>query len=209
MKTSLSTVAAFFISLGAAQAADWENAKFFPFEEAKLTYKSTGMQTGTQETFIRKYGQEMAQFQDMKMDIAGMSQDTKTASWSEPEWVYTYDYATNTGTKIKNPMRDVFAQSDDPREAHQAFLKGMGAVEQGTDTHNGTPCTVYQVQMSTMCISDDLIMQYTRMEMMGMTMNVELESVDIGSVDAARFEKPDVTYTEITIPEGMGLPGIN
>ena len=214
MKTTLCTIAASFISmtvisLGTAHAADWDDVKFFPFEEAKLIYSSSGIQSGTQETFIRNYGREMAQFQDLTMDIAGMSQPSKTASWTDPEWVYTYDYTTNSGTKIKNPMQDIFAQTDDPREAYKAFMSSMGATEAGSDTHNGTPCTIYQMATTTVCVSDDLIMQYTRMNMMGMNMNVELQSVEIGAVDDSRFEKPDVTFTEMQIPAGMGMPGGN
>lgn len=209
MKTMICTFAAAMLSIGTAQATDWENAEFFPFEEATLVYKSTGMQTGTMETLIRKHGRETAQFQDLTMNVPGAPASIKTASWTDPDWVYTYDYTSGTGTKLKNPIQDMLANAQNPKEAYKTFLTGLGATEQGTDTHNGTPCTKYEVMMTTICISDDMIMQYTRMNMMGMSMNIELESIKVGIVDDSRFEKPDVPFNEIDFQDGAGLPGAN
>ena len=201
------------LSLGntSALAIDWDNAEFYPFEKATLVYNVSGMQNGTQEMLIRAYGRESAQFMDSTMSMFGMNQQTKTASWTDKDWVYTYDYTTGTGSKIANPIQNFFQNTDDPKDAYMAFLLGMGGKEIGTDTHNGTSCTVYEIAAAgtKMCIADNLVMQYTRMNMMGMESNTELQSMDIGNVDSARFEKPAVEFNEVVMPQGFGMPGNN
>ncbi len=190
---------------GGAVAADWDSVEFYPFEEATLTYQVSGMQTGSQIQVIRSHGRETASFMDTQLSMMGVNQATKTGSWTDKDWVYTYDYNTNTGTKIANPMKDMMQNMDDPKEAYQQFMVGFGGKEVGTDTHNGTACTVWELQMagSTVCISDDLVMQYTRVNMMGMSQNIELVEQDIGSIDSSQFDKPDVPYNEVQIPTGM------
>ena len=208
---AIGAFAAAILSLGSTSslAIDWDSAEFYPFEKATLVYSASGMLNGTQEMLIRSYGRDSANFQDMTMNMFGMNQQTKTGSWTEREWVYTYDYATGQGSKIRNPIEDFFKNTDDPKEAYMAFLLGMGGKEIGTDTHNGTPCTIYEIAAAEtkMCVADNMVMQYTHTNMMGMEMNVELQSMDIGNVDSARFEKPAVEFNEVVIPQGFGMPG--
>ena len=208
---TLAAAAGFAVIGSTAMAADWEDVEIYDFEEATLVYNVTGMQSGTQEMLIKDHGRRTAQFNQTTLNMMGVSQETNTGSWTEADWVYTYDYNTQTGSKIANPLKNMFQNNEDPKDAMLAFLTGMGGKEVGSDTFNGTSCTVYELAMAgtKMCISDDMIMQYTRMNMMGMSMSVELQSINIGSVDDSRFEKPDATYNEVTVPAGMGMPGSN
>ncbi|MFN3233268.1 MAG: hypothetical protein ACE363_14085 [Alphaproteobacteria bacterium] len=200
-------VSAVVVSTG-AMAAEWEDVEFYPFEEATFTYSVEGMQSGSQVQVIRDHGRETASFMDTQMSMMGMNQKMKTGSWTTRDWVYTYDYTTNTGTKIANPIKEMMANTDDPKEAYMQFMAGFGGQQVGTDTHNGTPCTVWEIAQAgtKACISDDLVMQYTRMNLMGMTQTIELVEQDIGPVADDQFVMPDVPYNEVQMPTGM--PGM-
>jgi len=197
-------VAIMSIATGAS-AAEWEETDFYPFEEATFTYKISGMQNGSQVQVIRDHGREGATFVDSTMSMMGMNQPTKTASWMTKDWVYNYDYTTGQGTKMANPMQNAMQNTDDPKQAYVELMTGLGGKQVGTDTHNGTPCNVWEIGMagSRMCISDDLVMQYMRMSMGGMQQTIELVDSEIGPVDPARFERPDVPFNEMQMPPGM------
>ena len=184
--------------------------KAFPFKEGTLVYEMTGTQTGTQTTYIRDYGREQVQELDATMTIPGMSAEQaasmgintkqQTLTKSDPDWIYVVDQQANTGSKMPNPIKSLWGDSiDDPREFGLHMMKQMGGKQTGNDNHNGTDCEVWELAManSKTCISDDGIMQYTRVNMMGMEQNVELVSMETGDTDDSKFVLPDMEFKEM------------
>lgn len=194
----------------------------FPYAEGTLVYDMTGMQTGTQTTYFRDYGREMVQVTEVSTKIPGMTDEQMaqmgvggnqtTITKTDADWIYTVDVTNNAGTKMPNPMKSLWGDgAADPVEFGKQMMKQMGGKQTGSDTFNGTDCEKWQLPMGagTTCISDEGIMQYTRVNMMGMEQNTELVSAEFGGVDSSKFDLPDIEYTEMPDMSDMlkGLGG--
>ena len=190
-------------ALGAAHAIAGEAAEVYPFQEATLTYKLSGAQNGTRIEVIRDHGRETASFMDFSVSFEGNRQQIRTGSWGTKEWVYTYDYGTQEGSKIANPLLEEIAGIENPQAEYTQFMINAGGQQVGADTHNGTKCTVWKIAEATTCVSDDLVMQYNRIAAPGFNLTVELVSQEFGPVDASRFTKPQADYPEVTPPPGF------
>ncbi len=76
-----------------------------PFKSAVIKYKITGMENGTQTTYIKDYGRYRATYRDTSMTIMGFTQHTKTAEITTPDWIYSINFTEGTGTKSVNPTK--------------------------------------------------------------------------------------------------------
>lgn len=192
-----------------AASADGSLSKLFPFERATIKYALSGLQTGTQTSYIKDWGAVQAQNVDSNISMMGYERPFKSRIITTPEWVYTIDMVTNSGLRIANPMKSVLTSGEtDPDEISKQMMAAMGGVKVGTETHAGHLCTIWEIKAAStkMCLRDDNVLVYTRTDMMGQFMEINLVSIDTGAADDSNFVIPDMEYSEP--PAGLQFPGM-
>lgn len=211
MRTVSAALAAFVaiaMSFSAANA-DGSLTKFYPFERATIKYALSGLQTGTQTSYIKEWGAVQTQLVDSNISMMGFERPFKSRIISTPEWVYNIDLVTNTGTRIANPMTSVFTSGEnDPEVIAERMMASLGASKVGEDSYGGEDCTIWEIPAAStrMCLRDDNVLAYTRTNVMGQTMEINLVSFEAGDVDEEYFVIPDMEYSEP--PTGMQFPGM-
>ncbi|MBI1181317.1 MAG: hypothetical protein GC201_12230 [Alphaproteobacteria bacterium] len=207
MKTRLLIAGCLAAAVAAPQIAAAAPVKLYPFEKATLTYTISGGQTGTQTVYIKDYGRSMVQHYEATMPAGDGEQKIDVATFTDPQWVYTYDYVTGEATKAPNRQAEVAETAGSGKAFFEQMTRANGGVQSGTDTYNGTPCTVWKMGDSgtTLCVDDNMVMQYMRSDGDMVQGNVELQKVDVGRVDDSKFQRPSADYQTVD-PFGDGPP---
>lgn len=199
-------VAAGFTSiamLSCAQAA--EPVKMYPFEKATLTYAVTGAQQGIQTIYIKDYGRITAQHYEATVPSERGTQQINVSTFTDPQWIYTYDFAAKQGTRSPNEQAAAAASARNGLDFFEKMTVAQGGKRAGSDNFNGTPCTIWDMGGNTgtkLCIDDRMVMQYMRTSTDMMQGNVELRSAQVGTVDENRFQRPEATYQDIDMSQG-------
>jgi hypothetical protein len=186
-----------------------EPVKMYPFEKATLTYAVTGAQQGTQTIYIKDYGRTTAQHYEATVPARDGTQEINVSTYTDPQWIYTYDFAAKQGTRAPNEQAAAAAKAKSGLEFFEQMTAAQGGKRAGTDTFKGTPCTVWDMGANTgtkLCVDDRMVMQYMRTETDVMQGNVELQSAQIGTVDESKFERPQATYQDVDMSQGPPPP---
>jgi hypothetical protein len=192
---------------GAALAA--EPVKLYPFEKATLTYRVSGAQEGTQTIYIKDHGRITAQHIAATVPAERGPQRIDVWTFTDPQWVYTYDAVAGEGFRTPNPQATSGIEAATSQELFEKVTASFGGRRIGADTFNGTPCTVWSMgpQSDTrICVDERLVMQYMRSDGDMMQGNVELTSAEIGTVDDARFQRPQAQYRDMPPMPGPTPP---
>lgn len=191
------------IMAAAGNSNPWE--KKLPFKAATIHYTISGMEKGTETLYVREYGRETARYHNGKTSMMGTVTATDTVSIESPDWVYTFDLITRTGTKSVNPQKYMFEEYQRLSAAEQKQVlenvkkmslfpgaESMAAkVEQKAAKILGYDCDRVQMMGSTVyTLHDAGIPLKTESNMMGMSMKQEATSIDEGDVSAKYFEPP-------------------
>jgi hypothetical protein len=187
----------------AGNSNPWE--KKLPFKGATIHYTLSGMEQGVETLYIRESGRETATYHKGKTSMMGMVTNTDTIEIETPDWVYTFDLITRTGTKSANPQKYMIEEYQrlTPAEQKQvvenvkkmSLLPGteaMGAkVEPKAAKILGYDCDKVQMMGTTVySLHDTGIPLKMDSNMMGMSMKQEATSIDEGAVSAKYFEPP-------------------
>lgn len=211
-KRFLAAWAAAFLGMAlsvSAASAEGSLSKLFPFERATIKYALSGLQTGTQTSYIKDWGSVQVQHVDSNISMMGYERPFNSKIITTPEWVYTIDMVTNSGMRIANPLKDVMTSGEtDPDEISKRMMAAMGGVEAGKETRAGHLCTIWEIKAAStkMCLREDNVLVYTRTDMMGQFMEINLVSIDTGTADDSHFVVPDMEYSEP--PVGLRFPGM-
>ncbi|MEN3952667.1 hypothetical protein [Iodidimonas sp. SYSU 1G8] len=192
----LATAAA--LHAGNARAA--EPVKLYPFEKATLSYAVSGAQTGTQTIYIKDYGRQTVQHYQASVPGNEGEQSIDVLTFTDPQWVYTYDNGTSEASRSPNPQAGMAPEAKNSQELFEKITTSLGGQKSGTDTFDGTPCTVWRMAEpagTTLCVDDQQVMRYMRMNNEMMQGNVELESARIGVVDDSKFQRPQADYRDV------------
>lgn len=184
--------------IACAQAA--EPVKMYPFEKATLTYKVTGAEQGSQTIYIKDYGRIVAQHYEAAVPTRNGTQQISVSTYTDPQWIYTYDFSARQGTRSPNEQAEEAAHSASGLEYFEKITTAQGGKRAGKDTYNGTPCTIWDMGGNTgtkLCIDDRMVMQYMRTSTDMMQGNVELTSAQIGTADDSQFQRPEATYRDV------------
>ena len=200
--------AAIVTILGAAAAQAAEPVKMYPFEKATLTYAVTGAQQGIQTIYIKDYGRITAQHYEASMPTQQGAQQINVSTFTDPQWIYTYDFAAKEGTRGPNEQAAAAASAKSGLDFFEKMTAAQGGKRAGSDSFNGTPCTVWDMGGNTgtkLCIDDRMVMQYMRTSTDMMQGNIELQSAQIGTVDESQFQRPQANYQDVD-PSQDGPP---
>ncbi len=186
-----------------------EPVKMYPFEKATLTYAVTGAQQGTQTIYIKDWGRITAQHYEATVPGRNGPQQINVSTFTDPQWIYTYDFAAKEGTRAPNEQAAAAAQAKSGLAFFEQMTLAQGGKRIGKDTFNGTPCTVWDMGKGTgtkLCVDDRMVMQYMRTSTDMMQGNVELQSAQIGTVDESKLQRPQATYQDIDLSQGPPPP---
>lgn len=190
------------VSVVAGDKSPWE-AKL-PFKEATINYTISGVENGTEVTYIRDSGRESATYHTTKTSIMGMVIVNETVDITTPDWEYSFDLTNHSGSKNVNPEKYMIEEYNslskaEKKEVHKnvekmgaSVAEGLGGkVEQNAETILGYSCDRSEM-MGTVSYSIHGTDIPLRMQsnMMGMSMKIEATSVKKGKVPDTYFQMP-------------------
>ena len=76
-----------------------------PFKNATISYTVDGKMKGTKTVYIKDYGRTTAEYTNTSMSMFGMKQHQKEILITTPDWEYSIDLSSNSGTKQANPKK--------------------------------------------------------------------------------------------------------
>ncbi len=161
-----------------------------------IEYELSGAQSGKETIYFDDWGYREAKYSETELSFGGFSQKTSTLTILEGKMIYSIDLATNTGTKMENPM---FAELKDDEliEMGEQMMKQMGGEKTGTATLLDKTCDVWEIkQMGTKTYVWNSIPLKTEVNM-GMQMNITAVSFAEGEVPQDKLKIPEgVTFSE-------------
>lgn len=191
------------VSVFAGNKSPWETK--LPFKAARIQYTISGMENGTEVTYIRDYGKEVASYHTAQTSMMGMVMVNKTVDITTPDWIYSFDLTNKTGTQQVNPEKYMIEEYQKLSKAEQkqvrengekmgvSVAEGFGGnVQQNAEKILGYSCDRVEM-MGTIVYSIHGTGIPLRMEsnMMGMNMKMEATSVDVGKVEDKFFQLPE------------------
>ena len=196
-----------------AEAADellWE--KTLPFKEATVKYLIKGMEEGTETLYIRKGGKERATYRETVSNMMGMKMNNSTVTIRDEEFIHTYDLGKGEGFKAVNPQKYMIEEyrklsaaeqgkvRDSAKKMGAAFTEGMGGkVTPKAREILGYSCDQVEIMGGsvTYLIHDTDIALKTEMNIMGMSLTMQAESVDKAPVDDRFFQHPQNIVAQV------------
>ncbi len=175
-----------------------------PFENATIHYAITGMENGSEVSYIRDYGREVATYHTTRTTMMGMTMVNETVDISTDDWLYRFDITEGTGTKSVNPKKYMIEEYRKLSKAEQkrvrengekmgiAMAEGFGGnVRQNARKILGFNCDRAEVMGTVVySIHGSGLALLVESNMMGMKMKVEATSVDKGRVADTYFRFP-------------------
>jgi hypothetical protein len=196
-------ILAFFATASAMQ----NGSKFKRYNQKSGTveYKITGnmlKNEGKEILCFDQNGAIEAKYTTMEMQIAGFTQKTNTATYTEGATIFTVDLNTNTGTKMENSMLKNL-EGKDMQDAGKKMLVSMGGKQVGNETFMDRNCEVWVIENlgSKSWIWNGLMMK-TEVNMMGQQITYTAVKVS-DTVDPAKLKRPDIQYNEGMDPMKM------
>ena len=144
MKKAISSITILFIltcSLTAQNQGERNNIK-----KGHVTYNITGsLQHGNEDLYFDKSGSVEAKYTTLKIKMGGFTQETKSAVFTEGDWIYTVDLKTKTGTKQQNPILKNM-KGKKIKDVGKEWMIRMDGKKIGKGTILGKPCEIWLVQ---------------------------------------------------------------
>lgn len=113
-----------------------------------IKYNIAGMHKGTEVVYFDDWGNVEAKYIHITFKMMGVTKETNslTLITDGGKWIYNIDLHKRTGTKMKNPMFDKFAEKADEEMTNfgEEVLKEIGAVKTGTEEVAGKICDVWE-----------------------------------------------------------------
>lgn len=187
----------------AGEKSPWEMMKL-PFEQAAIEYTISGVENGTEVTYIRESGREIATYHTTKTRMMGMTIVNEQVDITTPDWKYSFDLTNNSGTKSVNPEKYMIEEYNtlsraEKKQVHKnvedmgaTFTEGFGgSVKQNAETILGYSCDRSDV-MGTVSytIHGTSIPLRVVSNMMGMNMKIEATAVKEDAVAKRHFQLP-------------------
>ncbi len=175
-----------------------------PFKNATIHYTISGMENGTEVSYVRDYGKEIATYHTTKTTMMGMTMVNETVDIDTPEWSYQFDLTERTGTKSVNPEKymaeeyNKLSRADKKRVEENSEKMGLsvaegfgGKIQQDAKKILGYSCDRAEMMGNVVySIHGTGLPLLVETNIMGMTMQIEATSVDKGKVADSFFQFP-------------------
>lgn len=182
-----------------------------PFKEATIKYKLLGSSKGTSILYIKEYGKYLCEHEQTKMSMFGFEKEENKLTISTPDWVYTIDLNSKTGSKVTNfekYMQQEYAKLTpseqktvrrNARKMGADFSQNMGGdVKFNAAMIHGYSCDKTTVMgMTSYTIHNTAIVLKMDGSVLGVKVKKEATSIDKGTVDSSHFDIPQnvkITY---------------
>lgn len=197
------------LSVSAGKKSPWEVK--LPFKYATINYTISGMENGSEISYIRDYGREVATYHTTKTTMMGMTMVQETVDIDTPEWSYQFDLTEGTGVKSVSPEKymveeyNKLSKADQKLVAKNAEKMGVsmaegfgGEIQQNAKKILGYSCDRAEMMGSVVyTIHGSSLPLLVETNMMGMTMKIEATSVDTGKVADSFFQFPKGIEAEL------------
>ena len=129
-------------------SSDGEGIRRYGIKSGIIEYKISGLQNGTEVIYFDNWGIKEAKYTKTELNIAGVSSKEDKVVLMDGEWSYDYDAIQKKGTKLKNPLYEMFKnmKEKDLKSLGEKMMKGMGGEKTGEETILGKPCEVWEVK---------------------------------------------------------------
>jgi hypothetical protein len=176
--------------------------KRYGIKSGIITYKVTGINTGTETIYFDQYGMREAKYSQTESNVFGMKTQNNGLSLLIGIQQYEIDLTAKTGTHLVNPILEKIVENgEDLGEVGEQMLIDMGGEKLGTEEFMGKTCDKWTV--SSMA-ADMLIYKQMTLKMhssiMGLTLDIEVTDLK---------ENVAIPEEKFTIPEGITLQDIN
>ncbi len=201
-KTLIVLLIGLFVTPALALDSPWEQK--LPFQNATINYDVTGLTAGSKTIFVKDYGRTSAEYRETAMKILGMKQEEKEFVLTTPDWEYTADLVSNTGTKNVNPTKfltqefNQLSRGDQKKVIENAENQGITMSEgvNGTIEKNAVEVLGYSCDKATMMGTVVYTIHGTELPLkvesntMGMKFSEIATGIKKGRVDASKFALP-------------------
>ena len=190
------------VSVMAGSKSPWEMK--LPFKQATIEYTISGVENGTETTYIRDSGKEVASYHTTKTSMMGMTIVNETVDITTPDWEYSFDITNHSGSKSVNPEKYMIEEYNklskaEKKQVHEnveqmgsSVAEGLGGkVQQKAEKILGYSCDRADM-MGTVAYSihgTDIPLR-VESNMMGMRMKIEATAVKKGKVADKFFQLP-------------------
>ncbi len=192
----------FSAAVAGDDASPWEVK--LPFKSAIIEYKISGMENGSQTTYIKDYGKYRATYRTTSMKVMGITNTIKNIEITTPDWIYSIDLSSGTGTKSVNPVKymkeeyEKLSPQDRKKVVKNAekmgtnMMNGMqGEVKKNSAEFLGRKCDVITMAgMKMYMLAGTDIPLKTETSMMGMNSLTEAVKFEETSVPDDKFQPP-------------------
>ena len=187
MATNLA-ILSFTIFLGihsVSLAANVDNMKPYEIEEGRIDYKLSGINNGTETLHFKNWGLKSSTRTKTTINIMGMTQKTDQLTITDGLWIYNVNMATNTATKMQNPMFKSLVKRKDKtlKQTGEDMMKAMGGKIVGKDTVLGKTCDWWEIPqlMIKTCVWKGLPLKskggLKGMEVVHTAVNIQLDDI--------------------------------
>jgi len=185
----------------AGESSPWDVK--LPFKSAIIEYKISGMENGSQTTYIKDYGKYRADFRTTSMTVMGMTNTVKNIEITTPDWIYSIDLTAGTGTKSVNPVK-YMKEEFEKLSASDKKKVIRNAEKMGTTMMNGMQGKVKKNAAEFLHRKCDVItMPGMKLYVLGgtdVTLKSETNMMGMNSVTEA------VKFTETSVPDDKFEP---
>lgn len=198
-----------FISFTYAQ----KTMKRYLVKSGIIEYKYEGSMKGKETLYFDDYGTKEVKFTESEMTMMGMTQKTNAITIMDKDWVYSINLDTKTGTKMKNPAKEIFESLKNDEKKIQKFGEEMmiqfGGKRIGNEKVLGKDCEVWEIaQFGTKSYVWNYIPLKSTTEMMGMKINIIATKIDTeAKIPADKFKIPAGIKLQ-EIDNMQGIPGM-
>ena len=174
-------------------AANLDNMKPYEIEEGRIEYKLSGINNGTETLQFTKWGIKASTRTKTTMTIMGMTQKTDQLTITDGLWIYNVNMATNTATKMQNPMFKSLANRKNKtlKQTGEDLMKAMGGKIVGKDTVLGKTCDWWEVPQLMMktCVWKGLPLK-SKAGMKGMEVAHTAVNIQLGHIPDSQVSLP-------------------
>lgn len=179
-----------------------EKFRRYGIESGIVTYKVSGVSTGTETIYFDQYGYREARYTTTTTNVFGVKSETKSLGLLFGTTQYQIDLTQNTGTKTTNPMLVSMADKDkDLVLQSERLLESMGGKKIGKKEYLGKSCDEWEVsKMASKILVWKGVALSTDATLMGLNSKME----------ATKFqENVEIPEEKFALPEGVKLQEID
>ncbi len=179
-----------------------------PLESGLITYKSSGSMRGKKALYFKNYGKIRAEYEKTETKLMDMSHIESTIKITTPDWIYTIDKQSRTGTREINPDKYLISEfnrlSNDNKikVVNQLGKNGKIGLEgfKGKMERNATKLLGFDCDRITFMGTDVYVISGTDIPLktsgsaMGINVSETALSVKKGIPPAKAFKLPKIHY---------------